>query len=323
MKQWLWLACFGVLLLGVSACEQGQPSLPVHGVEDATFIRSPLPVLLTDTPQPQEAISTAEVAIVTRSPRCDWGAAGQPIDVTVPDGTVFQPGEMFIKTWRIVNVGNCIWDEGYALVWFSGDRLDGEEVVPFSGRVAPGEQVDLSLGLRAPERGGVYQGYWKLRNPQGELFGIGPEGQSPFWVRIEVVAQVTETPLPVVVPTETPVPFVRGAAVLLSGQGLDLDSGSLTGEEMADFEFRVREDGISVWQPLHGGSLGVYGGVEPSLAACRETSLSGDAVALDALGPGAYVCFRSNMGLPGYLRLVDYVENSGQVSFEFLVWLVP
>jgi hypothetical protein len=310
----------GVLLLAISGCEQWQPPLPAEEVKDATFILSPLPIS-TDSLHVTMTV-TPEMATATRSSRCDWGAAGQPIDVTIPDGTVLQSGQTFIKTWRIVNVGECTWDEGYALVWFSGDRFGAEEAVAFPGRVAPGEEVSLSLGLRAPESAGIYQGYWKLRNPQGDLFGIGPEGQSPFWVRIEVIGTATETPLPVL-PTETPVPFVWGAGILLVGQGFDLDSGSLTTEEMADFEFVLSGEGMAVWQPLHGSSLGVYGGVEPSLAACREVRLSEEPLMLEALDTGAYVCFRSNMGLPGYLRLVQYAENTGQVTFEFLVWLVP
>ena len=41
-------------------------------------------------------------------------------DVTVPDDTVFNPGDDFDKTWRIQNTGTCSWDDGYNLVFVSG-----------------------------------------------------------------------------------------------------------------------------------------------------------------------------------------------------------
>ncbi len=286
-------------------------------VEDSTRMLLPTPVPATET-----ALPPTPVAVLS-GPNCDSGAAGQPLDVTIPDGSVLQPGQSFIKTWRLVNAGDCAWDERYALVWFSGDSLDASEPMALSGIVQPGETVELSVGMRAPELPGSYQGYWKLRNPQQELFGIGPDGQSPFWVRIEVVGLVTDTPQILAAPTETAVPFVQGGGGLLVGQGFDLDSGALTVEELADVQFWVGADGMWAWQPVNGASFGVYGGGAPSLPACREAALSADLLPLDTLSDGAYICFRSNMGLPGYLRLVGRSEAEGQVSFEFLTWLIP
>jgi hypothetical protein len=43
-----------------------------------------------------------------------------------------------------------------------------------------------------------------LSNADGELFGIGPNGDAPFWARIIVVPSETETPTP----TNTPTPEV-------------------------------------------------------------------------------------------------------------------
>ena len=39
---------------------------------------------------------------------CDWMAF--VTDVTIPDGTVLQPNETFVKTWRIKNIGTCAWN---------------------------------------------------------------------------------------------------------------------------------------------------------------------------------------------------------------------
>jgi hypothetical protein len=55
-----------------------------------------------------------------------------------------------------------------------------------SGNVAPGEEVEVSVRLRAPEEEGDYQGFWKLRNQAGQVFGLGSQADKEFWVKIQV-----------------------------------------------------------------------------------------------------------------------------------------
>lgn len=107
-------------------------------------------------------------------------------NVSVNDGTVFQAGAAFTKTWRLKNTGGCIWTSDYALVYSSGDQLPGAQVVAFSGSVNPGQTVDLSVNLAAPDQAGAYNEGWLLRNSSGVLFGVDSDGGTPLWVRIEV-----------------------------------------------------------------------------------------------------------------------------------------
>ncbi|MFO8036435.1 MAG: NBR1-Ig-like domain-containing protein [Anaerolineales bacterium] len=109
-------------------------------------------------------------------------------DVNYPDGVDLSPGEAFRKTWRLKNIGSCTWTSGYSLVFDQGDAMKG----PASKRLAsedvePGETVDVSVDLQAPEEAGTYQGFWKLRNPSGQVFGTGEDGSKAFWVKIDVV----------------------------------------------------------------------------------------------------------------------------------------
>jgi hypothetical protein len=68
--------------------------------------------------------------------------------------------------------------------------------------VAPGQEIDLSLILRAPDQAGTYQGFWVLQAPSGERFGVGPADQ-PIWVKIRSVV----TPgAPTATPGTTPLP---------------------------------------------------------------------------------------------------------------------
>jgi len=94
-------------------------------------------------------------------------------DVNIPDGTTFEPGEVFTKTWRIKNVGSCAWTSGYDIVFSGGDAMNAPSSVQItSGTVNPGQNVDVSVDMTAPASEGTYRGNWQLRDPSDVIFGI-------------------------------------------------------------------------------------------------------------------------------------------------------
>lgn len=115
-------------------------------------------------------------------------------DVTVTDNTRIPAGEAFVKSWKVRNVGTCEWTEGYRLVFQSGHIMGGPpEGVPLSAPVPPGEDLELSVELVAPEVRGKYKGYWLLRDARGVEFGYGEDADEAFWVQIRAVPVATET----------------------------------------------------------------------------------------------------------------------------------
>ena len=50
--------------------------------------------------------------------------------------------------------------------------------------IPPGETLDISVELTAPEDPGTYRGNWKFSNPDGDIFGTTTG--NPIWVEIEV-----------------------------------------------------------------------------------------------------------------------------------------
>jgi hypothetical protein len=115
-------------------------------------------------------------------------------DVTFPDGTTVLGGEIFEKTWRLKNNGTCTWNASYSLIFDSGAAMDGPASVTLTtGTVAPDEEIEVTVQLKAPIDAGTYRGNWKLRNAAGVSFGLGPEADKVFWVEIEVAAP---TPIP-------------------------------------------------------------------------------------------------------------------------------
>jgi hypothetical protein len=88
-------------------------------------------------------------------------------DVTVPDGTNMAPGQDFLKTWRVKNTGSCTWDADYKLVYAGyADQMAGQWQ-PLTQVVQPGQEVELSVQFKAPNRVGEYLSAWQMANRAG------------------------------------------------------------------------------------------------------------------------------------------------------------
>jgi hypothetical protein len=166
-------------------------------------LSTPTPTLSPSTQMPLPTPTSPVVAAVilpTGDPAATGDKAEFVQDVNVPDGTAFKPNEPFIKTWRLRNSGASAWTPDYALVFASGELMGGAPAMPMPREVLPGETVDLSVNLLAPPvpSAETYQGFWKLRNANGQVFGVGASGQDAFWVTITVsgpLAASTGTPV--------------------------------------------------------------------------------------------------------------------------------
>lgn len=107
-------------------------------------------------------------------------------DITVPDNTSITAGKAFTKTWKLKNVGSCTWTSGYSIVFDSGDQMSGPASQQLTnGTVAPGQTIDVSVNLIAPNSPGTYKGNWKLKDSGGAIFALST---GPFWVQIKAGA---------------------------------------------------------------------------------------------------------------------------------------
>jgi hypothetical protein len=191
------MACFPVTLMAMPLLQPGQPNsdeaaATVQAAVTQTLIamtqNAPTSIPATVTPVPATSTpAPTNTAIPTAVSYCDWVAFVK--DVTVPDGTQMGPGEIFTKTWRLQNRGTCTWTPDYMLVYTSGDQMGSTTAVRLPGNVAPGQTVDVSVTLTAPNSLGRQVGYWMLRNPAGALFGYGSSAEKAFYVDIKVAME--------------------------------------------------------------------------------------------------------------------------------------
>jgi hypothetical protein len=163
-----------------------------------------------------------------------------------------------------------------------------------------------------------------MRNPQGVLFGIGPKGDAPLWVRIVVVAVDTPTVTPEI-PTTTPVPVVYagGSLSLVLNEGLDLDSAQKNQAGNDDVTFASPAEGQYQLAALNEVQLIPYGISEPQQADCQQAAVSKEPVPLSPGQVGTYLCYRTTKDLPGRMLIRAMDVASGRLDLEFVTWAVP
>jgi ABC-type amino acid transport substrate-binding protein/putative hemolysin len=177
--------------------------------------QAPVP---TPTPKPAELPTPTPTPAVkpTPAPCISSSDYGRPIDLSVPDDTIMQPGERFTKGWRLVNSGTCDWTASYAFVYAKGDgRMGGQDAA--IGQVVPvGRSHDVYVAMAAPSAPGTYTSYWQMADAKGV----------PFGVRVSVKIQVPAPPPP---PTPTPSP----------NMGFTVDRDQIKQGECATFTLNV------------------------------------------------------------------------------------
>ncbi|RLC62350.1 MAG: hypothetical protein DRI48_09650, partial [Chloroflexi bacterium] len=128
--------------------------------------------------QPEPAIAVTETItmpiatqVVTPTGEVDEECldARYVADVTIPDDTQLENGEEFEKTWRVRNTGTCAWPEDTVLAFVKGSQMDAPDSVEV-GAVEPGDEVEVTVKMTAPEEPNRYTGVWQMKTAEG-FFG--------------------------------------------------------------------------------------------------------------------------------------------------------
>jgi hypothetical protein len=300
-----------------------------NGVSSNQFLPSTsvssTPELLTNpiTIQTTEDVKAPEGLVLSSDPAlCHIAVAGNPLDVSIPDGTILEPGEEFIKIWRIRNAGTCEWTNNYTIEWFSGDALGISNHVEIIHSVLPDETVEIAVDMMAPLQEGVFQSNWKICDPAMVCFGLGPNGAYPFWARIQVREISTVTPSIIPYMTATAFIFLTGKTELSPGEGFDLDKGVADLAEEADIQFMVTEAGL-VLNALNQAKLSLFGAGNPQEKECLNLLETADSSAIGIVEPSSAVCFLSTQGLPGVIKVNRINLESQKIEIEYITWYAP
>lgn len=219
-----------ILLIGFCALMLSSCNIPFGGNDEVspeealTAVFQTVEAALSLTPQPTNTFTSTATNTATATATFTPSATASPTiqvvesgseftdgqasgcdnaafagDITIPDGTQFDPETAFTKTWQLSNTGSCTWNSGYSVVFVSGEGMSGISPQPLTSDTAPGSSRQISVELVAPTTPGTYTGYWRLKNPGGALFGHS------FYVQIVVKGASNVTPTATATgPTSTP-----------------------------------------------------------------------------------------------------------------------
>lgn len=106
------------------------------------------------------------------------------------DKFTIEAGREFALTWVFKNIGQCDWPQAVRFLRVQGD----DEIVSAAWTskgpaVAPGEQLEVTLALKAPKEPGQYLSFYRLANQDGIEFG------EKVWLDATVVAPKVVEPI--------------------------------------------------------------------------------------------------------------------------------
>lgn len=112
------------------------------------------------------ALSPSATAAVSSGDKAEW------VTQSPADGTTMYPGQDFTLVWTVKNVGTTTWTTDYQVRFYLGSavlRFNAADT-RFAKEVKPGESLDISLSMEAPQNGGDYLSQWVLTNKDGANF---------------------------------------------------------------------------------------------------------------------------------------------------------
>lgn len=160
------------------------PSATPLTIPTSTILPSITPALTTSPSQSATSILSTGTPKAATLNQAEWVAQ------TIADNTVFAPGQTFTMIWTLKNTGTSTWTAGYLLRYYSGDTLGAPKEVPVGREVLPGDQIDISIPMKAPAKPGSYISNWVMSNENRSNF------KEPVYLDIIVAALGTATPSP-------------------------------------------------------------------------------------------------------------------------------
>jgi hypothetical protein len=123
--------------------------------------------------------------------------------------------------------------------------------------------------------------------------------------------------------TPTPVVFVNGTVNLALNDVVDLDTLVVNGGGGNDLSYAVDGGGNHLMTPTGGAGLGVYGASKPGLENCQATSMGGAPLAVESVGVGTFLCYRTDAGRIGYFQVANFDPQTGALVLIAVTWANP
>lgn len=205
MKHRIWIYVLGLALI-LSACGQVRQVVPEFSTFEASPTSSEISLSKTSTlPEPQislqrteQLLPTETSATTTTFPSTSESTSSVvPLSIienkavlaseTIPDGTLMKKNQAFTKTWILKNTGTETWTANYYLELLaekSDNVFNAPSKINFGRSVQPGDAIELSIDLTAPQTDGEYTLMYRVLDGTGQELPIGMGNR--IWLTISI-----------------------------------------------------------------------------------------------------------------------------------------
>jgi hypothetical protein len=190
-KTWVWLAGFGWLwVFTLSTCSPLRDKADTSGNGSnfylpptaASTANAPVSPSLQETPSPSSLPPTS-----MPEPVCQNNLRFIK-DLTIPDGTQVNTGQLLDKRWSVENSGTCNWNEQYRMKLIAGPELGASaEQALYPAR--SGTEATIRIVFTSPDKPGRYRSAWQAYTPDGVPFG------DPYFIEF-IVPEINPTATP-------------------------------------------------------------------------------------------------------------------------------
>ena len=165
-----------ILLIGTACASGARDFLPGQDVQGTPYIpptvhvgSTPITLPPTSQPNPSYTQTQSEEPLATPTPECEPYLT-YISDLSLPDGTIVEPGQTLDKRWQVENSGSCNWDKRYHLKLVAGPNL-GASIDQALFPARSNTQTMIRVTFTAPVESGVQRSAWQAHDPHGEPFG--------------------------------------------------------------------------------------------------------------------------------------------------------
>ena len=99
---------------------------------------------------------------------------------------------------------------------------------------------------------------------------------------------------------------------------LDQNEVNLGGEELSYQEIAQ----VATLNTINNTVMSIFGPNQPALSDCQNSNLSPDPISVNNLA-GSYICYRTNLALPGWMYINSLDPENGNLNVEIFTWLIP
>jgi hypothetical protein len=116
---------------------------------------------------------------------------------------------------------------------------------------------------------------------------------------------------------------VSGSNNLVPNDRINLDTNQINVGGGEDLSYQKNAKGKLVLSPIGNVGIGGFGNKTPSYSECKSMPLGSGPAAVANLGQGFYICYRTDQGLYGWLRILSYNPDTGMLSLQINTWALP